>query len=169
MTGREATGSLPDGHARSGSPQGREEESTRLCRFAAGLSILASFVHGLNVQEHLVEWWGYGVFFLFAASAQLLYGLVLLVGPWRYDETGGLRDGDGYGRPFYLAGVLMNLGLIALYAWTRTVGIPVLGPGAGEVEPVSVPGILTKVAEALLVICLVRLLRRPGTAAGTLR
>lgn len=126
-------------------------------------------VHGLNVQEHLAEWWGYGFFFLFAAAAQFVYGLILIVQPWNYDETGGRRDGGRYARHFYRAGIAVNTFLIVLYLITRTVGIPFLGPSAGETEPFTPVGVATKLIEAALVVVLARLIRRDRTfpaAAG---
>ncbi len=126
-----------------------------------GLSIAASLIHGLNVQEHLAEWWGYGLFFLFAAAGQFLYGLVLIVQPWNYDETGGHRDGARYGRLFYRAGIVANILLITLYMVTRTVGIPFLGPSAGQTEPFTVLGVATKLVEAGLVVALVKLTKQP--------
>ncbi|HEX2052292.1 MAG TPA: hypothetical protein VHJ78_01020 [Actinomycetota bacterium] len=134
--------------------------TARLVRWAVCLTIAAALVHGLNVREHLAEWWGYGVFFLFAAAAQFVYGLVLLVKPWDYDVHGGRRDGARYARRFYLGGALLNGFLIALYLVTRTVGIPLLGPAAGQTEPFTVAGVATKVIEGLLVWALVRLASR---------
>ncbi|HEX2178320.1 MAG TPA: hypothetical protein VHL54_02205 [Actinomycetota bacterium] len=131
------------------------------------LSIAAGLMHGLNVQEHLAEWWGYGFFFLFAAAAQFLYGLVLIVQPWNYDQTGGRRDGGGYARAFYRAGIVGNCFLILLYLVTRTVGIPWLGPAAGETEPFTTLGILTKVLEGCLVVSLSVLTRSSKAATST--
>lgn len=137
-----------------------DHQTERLLRGAAFASLAAGMIHGLNIQEHLNEWWGYGLFFLFAAAAQVVYGLVLLVRPWQYDETGGRRDGSRYSRRFYLAGIATNCFFILLYLVTRTVGVPLLGPAAGRVETVTVLGVLTKLAEAALVACLLTLLRR---------
>ena len=131
----------------------------KLVRWCAGLSLAAGISHGLNVQEHLREWWGYGAFFLFAAAGQVFFGLILVVQPWRYDETGGLRNGDRYARIVYLTGIVANCFFIALYVITRTVGIPFFGPQAGRLEPLTVLGLATKVLEASLVILLIALLR----------
>lgn len=117
-------------------------------------------IHGVNIREHLNEWWGYGLFFLIAAAGQVLYGLVLLVRPWQYDETGGRREGRRQARLFYQAGIAANCFFILLYLVTRTVGIPLLGPAAGRVEAASLLGLLTKVIEAALVASLLTLLRR---------
>lgn len=125
-----------------------------LLKWAVLLSIGAGLMHGLNVREHLAEWWGYGFFFLFAAAAQFVYGLVLIVQPWNYDQTGGRRDGGRYARSFYRAGIAVNVLLIVLYVVTRTVGIPWLGPAAGETEPITAIGVLTKILEAALVASL---------------
>ena len=134
-----------------------------LIRTAVFLSISAGLLHGLNVREHLAEWWGYGLFFLFAAAGQFVYGLVLIVRPWNYDQTGGRRDGGVYARRFYLAGAAGNAFLIALYLVTRTVGIPALGPDAGQREPFTAVGAATKLIEIGLVAALVRLAsRRPA-------
>jgi hypothetical protein len=132
----------------------------RLLRWAAFASLAAGMSHGLNIQEHLNEWWGYGLFFLFAAAGQVVYALVLIVRPWQYDETGGRRDGARQARWLYLAGIAANCFFIVLYLVTRTVGIPFLGPAAGQVEPVSLLGVLTKLTEAALVACLFALVRR---------
>ncbi|HYN98267.1 MAG TPA: hypothetical protein VEU28_01180 [Actinomycetota bacterium] len=141
------------------SQHGRTGRSTVL-RSAVILSIAAGLIHGLNVQEHLAEWWGYGFFFLFAAAAQFLYGLILIVQPWNYDETGGRRDGARYARHFYRAGIATNVFLIGLYLVTRTVGIPFLGPAAGETEPFTGLGVVTKLIEAGLVAVLLTLVRQ---------
>jgi hypothetical protein len=139
--------------------------SPNLQRWAVILSISAGLIHGLNVQEHLAEWWGYGFFFLFAAAGQFVYGLILIVQPWNYDETGGRRDGGRYARRFFLGGIAVNGSLIVLYLVTRTVGIPFLGPSAGQTEPFTILGLATKLIEASLVAALVTLVRRGKRAA----
>jgi hypothetical protein len=86
---------------------------------AAALSLLAALIHLWVMPEHFEEWWGYGAFFLVAAAAQLLYAPLVLVWPTRIALLGGIAG---------------NLAIVVLYLLTRTVGIPLLGPGAGEVE-----------------------------------
>ena len=86
---------------------------------AATLSLLAALIHLWVVPEHFEEWWGYGAFFLVAAASQVLYAPLVLAWPTRM---------------VLLLGIAGNLAIVALYLLTRTVGIPVFGPGAGEVE-----------------------------------
>lgn len=143
----------------------------RLRRWAAGLSLAAGLVHGAAAADHTAEWWGYGAFFFGAALAQGLYALLLLLRPWQYDETGGHRaagdpvalQGD---RLAYRLGVAGNLAIIGLYVVTRTLGIPWFGPDAGEVEPVTPLGLLSKALELALVGCLLALLRRASGPAS---
>jgi hypothetical protein len=76
-------------------------------RAAAALSLLVRAVHLWVVPEHLVEWWGYGAFFLVLAVAQGLYALVLLRRP---------------SRPLLLLGVGGNLAVTILWLVTRPRG-----------------------------------------------
>lgn len=57
------------------------------------------------------------------------------------------------------AGIIGNGLIIALYLVTRTVGVPVFGPDAGEVEPFGVIDVISKIVELGLIVSLVMLLR----------
>ena len=114
---------------------------------AAGLSALAGVIHLLVTPEHFEEWSGYGLFFLIAGLAQLIYAPVLLRQPAN--------------RSLLIAGIAGNALIIALWIVTRTLGIP-LGPEAGEVEAIGVLDTLSKLAELALIGCLVALLGRGG-------
>ena len=130
---------------------------------AAALSLAAGIVHGIATTEYWAWWWGYAAFFLYAALAQIVYGLVLIMQPWRYDETGGLRtSGASRARPVFVLGVVGNGLIILLYIITRTVGIPFFGPGAGLVLPVTPLSLVSKTIEVALVVYLVFLIRRVG-------
>ncbi len=118
---------------------------------AAALTVVAASVHAWAAPEHFEEWWGYGFFFLLVAAAQGVYGPALLGWPRR---------------PVFLAGVVGNLAVIVLYLVTRTVGVPIFGPHAGEVEEVGVVDLVATLAEMGLVVALVALLwsvRRSGS------
>ena len=106
-------------------------------RAVAALSLLAAAIHAWVVPEHLEEWWGYGAFFLVCALAQGLYALGLLRRP---------------SRPFLLLGVGGNLAVVILWLVTRTTGIPLLGPHAGEIEEVGGLDLICTFAEIGVVI-----------------
>ena len=110
---------------------------------AAGLSLIAAAVHAALMPEHMEEWWGYGAFFLLAAVLQGAYAIALL----------------RWAGPAVLAfGIVANLAIVALYLWTRMVGVPIFGPDAGEVEEWGTVDVLTALVEIALVAALVVLL-----------
>ena len=88
----------------------------------AALSLVAALIHLWVMPEHFEEWWGYGTFFLVAAVAQIVYVPILL--RWPTPEV-------------LVSGVVGNLAIVLMYVLTRTVGIPLFGPHAGEVEGVG--------------------------------
>jgi hypothetical protein len=99
---------------------------------AAALSLVAGLVHLWVMPEHFGEWWGYGAFFLASAAAQLLYAPLLLRRPTR---------------ALLLAGIAGNLAIVVLYLLTRTTGIPLFGPEAGEVENIGLADICATTSE----------------------
>jgi hypothetical protein len=149
-------------------PSGEKTESQavtvgrnkRLQFWAAGLSIGALVAHAVDIPDHLNEWWGFSTFFTVIAAAQFFLGLVFLLRPWRYDESGAPReDADRRGRPYYWLGVALGAASLAGYAVTRTTGLPFLGAEAGR-EAVTALSLVPAVENVPLVICLVALLRR---------
>jgi len=112
---------------------------------AAGLSLAAALIHLWVTPEHFEEWWGYGVFFLVSALAQLLYVPLLLRRP---------------SRTVWLLGVGGNLAIVLLYLLTRTAGIPLFGPEAGEVEGVGIIDVCATTSELGIVAALGALLLR---------
>jgi hypothetical protein len=81
---------------------------------ASVLSLAASLVHLWISVGYFQVWWGYGAFFLAAASAQGFLSVALL----RWPSAAAC-----------LAGIFGNLAIVALYVVTRTAGIPA-GPEA---------------------------------------
>ena len=123
-------------------------------RVVAALSLLAAAIHLWVMPEHLEEWWGYGAFFLVLAVAQGMYGLGLLRWP---------------SRPFLLLGVAGNLAVAMLWLVTRTTGIPLLGPHAGEAEGVGVLDLACTLAEVGIVAGLGALAMRDLPTEGRIQ
>ena len=117
-----------------------------LLGYAFGLSAGAGLIHLMETQEHFEHWFGYGLFFLMAGIAQLVYALLVAFKPER---------------SVLLTGLIGHILILLLYVTTRTVGIPFFGPDAWEVEPVGLVDLISKVGEGLLMIVLVKLLRYP--------
>src|SRR5215204_722336 len=106
---------------------------------AAALSLLAALIHLWVMPEHFEEWWGYGTFFLVAAAVQVLYAPIVLIWPTRM---------------VLLSGIAGNLAIVALYLLTRTVGIPLFGPGAGEVEGFGLADVCATASEVGIAVAL---------------
>jgi hypothetical protein len=139
----------------------RERLLTRVC----ALSIAAGLMHGLVTSDHFAEWWGYGVFFLVAALAQSFYGAIPPFSGMVEGESVLRRWRPATLRAYLWAGILGNLAILALYVVTRTVGIPFLGPDAGQVEAVRTIDVLSKLLEVAVIVGLVLMLRsRPEPA-----
>ncbi len=123
-------------------------------RASAALSLLAAAMHLWVVPEHLEEWWGYGAFFLVCALAQGLYALGLLRRP---------------SRPFLLLGVAGNLAVVILWLVTRTTGIPLFGPHAGETEGVGMLDLACTLAEVCVIVALGALATRDLPTEGRIQ
>jgi hypothetical protein len=106
---------------------------------ASALSLLAGLIHLWVTPEHFEEWWGYGAFFLVAAAAQILYVPIVLLLPTRI---------------VLLGGIVGNLAIVVLYLLTRTVGIPVFGAEAGEVERVGFIDLCATTSEVGIAVAL---------------
>lgn len=128
-------------------------------------SLGAGAIHGGVSPAHFAEWWGYGVFFLMAASAQVVYGLALLLGAIDERRLGRERF-LRLRRGLYVAGIVGNLAILAMYVLTRTTGVP-LGPERGVVEEVGPIDIASKILEAIVVAGLLVLLGRSARGART--
>jgi hypothetical protein len=107
---------------------------------ATVLSASLGLVHFLAMPLYFDQWLGYGVFFFTVAVLQVFYSMALAAGEPN--------------RSLLWLGIAGNALVIALWAVTRTVGIPFFGPMAGEVLPV---GLLDSVAQILAAILIVHL------------
>lgn len=94
---------------------------------AVALSLLAATVHAWLAPGHVAQAWWLGTGFAVAAAAQTAWALAAL------------------SRVHVPAGVAINLGCVAVWALSRTAGLPGLG-----VEPVGVLDVLTVGAELSL-------------------
>lgn len=135
---------------------------------AGWASIGAGAVHGALVRDHAEEWWGYGLFFLLAGLVQLLLGLALLTRAVNPMDTG--PSWRAVRRGLYVGGIVTNVALLVVYAVSRTVGVPFLGPEAGEVEAVAPIDLVAKALELLAIGAFLALLwgrSTPLAAPGT--
>jgi hypothetical protein len=127
------------GLPRSGSTDG-------LVFVVALLSAAAAAIHFAVVKMHFDDYALFGVFFVGAATAQLLWAVWLLLRP---------------SRPLLVLGALGNGLIVALWAVDRIWGLP-LGPERWEPEPIGFGDTATSAFEALLVLgCLVLARARP--------
>ncbi len=116
---------------------------TGLVRVVVGCSVGAAAIHGAVIGEHFRESALYGWFFVLAALAQLVWGVLVA------------RHPD---RDLLLAGALGNTLVIVLWAVTRISGLPV-GPEPWRAEVVGPPDALSTLLEVGLVTGSLALLR----------
>ena len=108
--------------------------SNRGLLVAASLSLGAGLVHLEVTNDRWFLWWGYGLFFLICGSAQVLYAGAVVRRPTA---------------PVLWVGIAGNLGIVGMYLYTRTNGIP-WGSDAGHIERVGTGDFITTVGEFVL-------------------
>ncbi|STZ44327.1 Uncharacterised protein [Mycolicibacterium gilvum] len=109
-------------HPLSVAPRTAKKTDSRLAaRLAALASLGAAVIHFAVVPTHWQEWMPAGVFFTSIAAFQLLWARLVLTRTTT---------------PVLAAGIMLNLGAIALWAVSRTAGAP-YGPHAGQAEVVQ--------------------------------
>lgn len=92
---------------------------------------------------------------------QIGYALMLLPQSQRTMGVIGLRSDQAHSlRLFYWLGILSNAAIVLMWVITRTLGVPLFGPHADEVEEVTLIGLASVILELLLIACLFVLLRR---------
>ncbi len=127
--------------------------------WVALFSLAAGLIHGIASTVYWAAWWGYAAFFLLVALAQVAAGLVLFVQPWRYDSTGGIRQGASrYARPFFVAGIVFNSLLVLLWLVSRVVDLSLTAEASMGV-PVTALGALASLTEIAIVFFLARWVR----------
>jgi hypothetical protein len=118
----------------------------------AAMSGAAAVVHFAFASAHFSEYWAYGAFFVAAGWFQLTWAIGVVARPSR----------------LLIATGVLNLGIIAAWALSRTVGVG-FGPHGSATEAVALPDVLATVLEGLIVIGAVALALRPGLGRRTVR
>jgi hypothetical protein len=111
----------------------------------AAASAVAGLIHLSVAGPHLREWWAFGAFFIGAGAAQLAWALLVSVRP---------------SRRLLVLGLAGNAAVIALWALSRTAGLP-LGPEAGTAEAATSIDLAATALELAIVIGASWKLRRP--------
>ena len=111
---------------------------------AALLSAGAGAIHAAVINEHLREWWLYGLFFAVSAAAQLVWSVLVLRRP---------------SRPILIAGAVGNVAVVLTWLITRTTGLP-FGPEPSTPEAFGWLDVVAASFEVLLVVSIVMLLWR---------
>jgi hypothetical protein len=111
---------------------------------AAGLSLVAAWVHLAYTASHWQDWWGYGMFFLAMGVFQGLCAPAIV----RWPRSAWVA----------LAAIAGNVGIVGMYVVSRTAGVPA-GPHAGVVEEARAVDLSVTAAELAIVVCLLALLR----------
>jgi hypothetical protein len=106
---------------RRGRPPRPETRFDDFRLFLVGSLLAAAAVHAAVVPEHLEEWRAAGVFFVVLCAAEVAVAALVLVGR----------------RPaVLLAAGALSAGTLALWAYSRTLGLP-FGPEAGVPEEIG--------------------------------
>jgi hypothetical protein len=87
----------------------------------ASASTGAAAIHYAVVAEHFDEWWGFGLFFVASAVAQLVWAVAVVASRSRF---------------LIWVGVIGNAAIVLLWVVTRTVGT-LVGPEPATPEPIG--------------------------------
>lgn len=110
----------------------------------------SALIHGSVTGEHLAEWAAAGVFFLALEAVQLVLALLAVL---------------AWSRPVALAVIVSGLGATALWAVSRTVGLPIGPADFRTPEAVGAPDLACCALELLAAVLAVpRVLRDPPSA-----
>jgi hypothetical protein len=118
---------------------------TDAVKIVAWLSITAGAIHAIAMIDHFSHWWLYGAFFLVLTYGQVLWGAGLLRTP-PADRN-------------LVLGAAANLAIVAVWLFSRTIGIPI-GPDGGRPEAVGVMDVAATL-DQLVLAAYVALVVRP--------
>ena len=96
----------------------------------------AAAIHYAVVAEHFDEWWGFGLFFVTSAVAQLAWAVVVVA---------------SRSRLLIWFGVIGNAAIVVLWIVTRTVGT-LVGPEPATPEPMGLADSLATAFELTIVV-----------------
>ena len=115
----------------------RQQPETALrLRGSLGLACAsAALIHLMAASHHFSEWWLFGTGFVVMAVLQLANGIAFERFGWRLAPA---------------AAVLINVPIVALWVWSRTLGLA-FGPEAGEPEAIGIADALSTVTELVIV------------------
>jgi plastocyanin len=126
----------------AGSPHPAALDWQLICKAAAACFLVsAALIHAIWTALHLREGILEGVFFLLTALAQGGMAFGLLTSP---------------NRRTYLLTIALSLGIVAVWALSRTVGLPI-GLEAGTRQPVGMPDVIATLFELLTVLAVLPL------------
>jgi hypothetical protein len=112
---------------------------------AAACLLGAEGIHTAVIAPHFAEWWAEGAFFLALSVLEGALAAALLLAP---------------SRSVAQAAVLASLATIAVWAWSRTTGLPI-GPEAGYPEAVGRADTIATLLEALTALALAPVILQP--------
>lgn len=112
---------------------------------AALLTLVSSLIHAAQIPAHLEQYWLFGALFAVASCLQALWAAFV----WR----------EPLHRRALIAGAVLNAVLVAVWAVSRTTGLPI-GPDAWRPEAVGVADVISKLDELAAVILSLAVLRR---------
>jgi hypothetical protein len=123
---------------------GRSAEPPEVLRFAVAVaSAGAATIHFAVIDQHVAEYWLFGVFFAAVSLAQLGWVVAVVNNPTR---------------TVYVVGALGNALIAATWVISRTTGLP-FGSGTGEPEPVGIADVVSTALEFAVVVGTLLLLR----------
>ena len=109
----------------------------RLMRYSvASAAAGAAAIHYAVVAEHVEEWWGFGLFFVASAVAQLAWAVAVVA---------------SRSRALIWAGVVGNAAIVVLWIVTRTAGT-LVGPEPATPEPIALADSVATVFEVTIVV-----------------
>jgi FtsP/CotA-like multicopper oxidase with cupredoxin domain len=103
---------------------------------AALLTLGAAAIHFSVAADHLQTYAPFGVLFILTGAVQVALAVATVIVP---------------GRRVFAAAVLVAAGCLAVWALSRTTGLP-LGPAPGRPEAIEVPDLLTAIFEVLSIL-----------------